>query len=162
MRLFVAVQLSDEMKAALLSTMHDLKKAGVKGSYTPGANLHLTMAFIGEFKDPEAVKKVIQSVPFKPFKLSLDGLGAFDNTLWAGIKGNQGLKTLAKDLRAALTAAGIPCDTQAFVPHVTLIRRASGRWQSVPAPRGDMMVKNLSLMRSDLQDGKRVYTELTK
>ncbi len=160
MRLFIAVQLSDEMKTALLGTMHELKKAGVKGSYTPGANLHLTMAFIGEFKDAEAVKQAVAGVPFKPFKLSLDGIGTFDNTLWAGIKGNQGLKTLAKDLRAALNAAGIPCDSQTFVPHVTLVRCAAGRWQSVPAPKGDMMVRKLSVMRSDLKDGKRVYTEL--
>ena len=160
MRLFIAVQLSEEMKTALLGTMHELKKAGVKGSYTPGANLHLTMAFIGEFKDAEAVRQAAAGVPFKPFKLSLDGLGTFDNTLWAGIKGNQGLKTLAKDLRAALNAAGIPCDPQAVIPHVTLVRRAAGRWQTVPAPKGDMMVRKLSVMRSDLKDGRRVYTEL--
>ena len=30
MRLFIAVQLSDEMKTAVIGTMHGLKQAGVK------------------------------------------------------------------------------------------------------------------------------------
>ena len=32
MRLFIAIQLSDEMKKALVACMHDLKKQGVKGN----------------------------------------------------------------------------------------------------------------------------------
>ena len=43
MRLFVAIQLSDEMKKALVACMHDLKKQGVEGNYVPAQNLHLTL-----------------------------------------------------------------------------------------------------------------------
>lgn len=49
MRLFIAIQLSDEMKKALVACMHDLKKQGVEGNYVPAQNLHLTLAFIGEY-----------------------------------------------------------------------------------------------------------------
>ena len=52
MRLFIAIQLSDEMKKALVACMHDLKKQGVEGNYVPVRNLHLTLAFIGEYDDP--------------------------------------------------------------------------------------------------------------
>ena len=55
MRLFIAIQLSDEMKKSVISTMHELKKAGVKGSYVPSQNLHVTLAFIGETEDSGAV-----------------------------------------------------------------------------------------------------------
>ena len=34
------------------------------------------------------------------------------------------------------------------------------KWQAVKAPKGEMMVKKISLMRSDVKDGKRVYKEL--
>ena len=54
MRLFVAVQLSEEMKKSILACMHGLKKAGVSGSYVPAQNLHLTLAFLGEMKDAAA------------------------------------------------------------------------------------------------------------
>ena len=30
----------------------------------------------------------------------------------------------------------------------------------MPAPRGKMRVEKISLMRSDLKDGKRVYTQI--
>ena len=62
MRLFIAIRLSDEMKSSLLDTMHAFKKSGVKGSYVPGQNLHLTLAFIGETKETAAVKAVSSRV----------------------------------------------------------------------------------------------------
>ena len=51
MRLFIAIMLSDDMKKAVTGTMHELKKADVRGSYVPAQNLHVTLAFIGETKD---------------------------------------------------------------------------------------------------------------
>ena len=49
MRLFIAIPLSTEMQKALVACMHDLKKQGVEGNYVPAANLHMTLAFIGEY-----------------------------------------------------------------------------------------------------------------
>lgn len=160
MRLFVAIQLSDEIRKSLTASMHDLKKAGVKGSYVPAANLHLTLAFIGETDEPGAVSEALKNVSFKPFRLSMSELGTFDETLWAGVKGNQGLSGAAKSVRDALHAAGIPCDEKKFVPHITLIRRMSGPWKKVPTPKGEMMVKKISLMKTTFKDGKPVYSEV--
>ena len=107
MRLFIAVRFTDEVKKALLGTMHDLKQKGIKGNYTAGANLHLTLAFIGETRDKEEVIKAMDRISFTPFKLSVRELGTFGDILWAGVKGNQGLKGIAKDVRAQLDASGI-------------------------------------------------------
>ena len=49
MRLFIAVPLAEDMKKALVACMHDLKRQGVEGNYVPAQNLHLTLAFIGEY-----------------------------------------------------------------------------------------------------------------
>ena len=84
MRLFIAIPLSEEMKKALVACMHDLKKQGVEGNYVPAQNLHLTLAFIGEYDDPEKVKEVLRSVPMPPFRMSLSEKGNFGNLLWAG------------------------------------------------------------------------------
>ena len=160
MRLFVAILLSDEMKSSMISSMHELKKAGIRGSYVPAQNLHLTLAFIGEVQDAATVKEALSGVKFKPFRLSPTELGSFGDLVWAGLKGNQGLNGLVRDIRAALDAAGIDYDHKKFVPHITMIRKASGRWQQVAAPKGEMMVRKVSLMKSEQRDGKRIYTEI--
>ena len=160
MRLFIAIRLSDEMISSLTGTLHELKKAGVRGSYVPSQNLHLTLAFIGETKDAEAVKTALKTVSFKPFRLSLSEMGTFGDLLWVGVKGNQGLSGLVRDVRAALGAAGIPYDAKKFVPHITIVRGMSGSWRQVSVPKAEMAVKKVSLMKSDVRDGKRVYTEL--
>lgn len=60
MRLFIAILLSPEMQKALVACMHDLKKQGVEGNYVPAANLHMTLAFIGEYDDPKKIKQVLE------------------------------------------------------------------------------------------------------
>ena len=160
MRLFIAIQLSDEMKKSVISTMHELKKAGVKGSYVPSQNLHVTLAFIGETKDSGAVKDAMKTVFCKPFRMAFTDMGTFDNLLWVGIKGIQGLNKLAKYVTTALDAAQIPYDRKKFVPHITIIRNMGGPWKKVSPPKGDMTVKKVSLMKSEQKDGKRVYTEI--
>lgn len=161
MRLFIAILLSDEMKKTLVECMHDLKKQGVTGNYIPAQNLHLTLAFIGEYDNPRKVKEVIDRIPLPEFRLSLSGFGRFGSILWAGVKGSQKLAAYARELRAALMAEGIPCDQEKFVPHITLIRRAaSSKLYEVHLGKADMMVKRASLMRSEQRDGKVVYREL--
>ena len=161
MRLFIAIRLSDEMKKALVTCMHDLKKQGVEGNYVPAQNLHMTLAFLGEYDDPAKVKEVIRKVPLPEFRLALSEKGNFGNILWAGVKGNQKLKTYVKDLRAALAAEGIPFDKEKFVPHITLIRKVSAKNPyQVHLPKADMTVTKASLMRSEQKNGKMVYKEL--
>ena len=157
MRLFVAVRLSEEMKKEITATMHELKKLDVKGKYVPADNLHLTLAFIGETTEPQAVKEALAAVKWKPFRLSLSELGCFGDTIWIGAKGLAGA---ARSVRDALDAAGIDYDHKKFVPHITLIRKAFGSWKQAKAPKDEMLVKNIFLMKSEVKDGRRVYSEV--
>lgn len=161
MRLFIAIQLSEEMRKALVACLHDLKKQGVEGNYVPAQNLHLTLAFIGEYRDPEQVKRILASVPLPAFRLALSEKGNFGNILWAGVKGNQKLKTYVRDLRAALKNAGIPFEDDRFTPHITLIRKVSARSPyQVHLPKAEMEVKRASLMKSETKNGKVTYREV--
>lgn len=161
MRLFIAIQLSEEMRKALVDCLHDLKKQGVEGNYVPAQNLHLTLAFIGEYRDPEQVKQILASVPLPAFRLALSEKGNFGNILWAGVKGNQKLKTYVRDLRAALKNAGIPFEDDRFTPHITLIRKVSSRSPyQVHLPKAEMEVKRASLMKSETKNGKVTYREV--
>ena len=160
MRLFVAIDLSDEIKKSITVSMHELKKIGVSGGYIPTQNLHLTLCFIGETKDIENVKQALATVKYKPFRLSLSGLNSFGDLLWVGVKGNQGLSGTVKSIRKAFDDAGIAYDKKEFTPHVTIIRKLTGNWKKISAPKGEMMVKKISLMKSEQKGGKRVYTEI--
>lgn len=161
MRLFIAIQLSDEIKKALVACMHDLKRQGVEGNYVPAQNLHLTLAFIGEYNDPAKVKQIIESVPLSQIRLGISGKGNFGNLLWAGVKGNQKLKTYVKDLRTALKEAGIPFDDDKFIPHITLIRKTTAKKPyEVQLRKAEMTVRKVSLMKSEMKNGKTVYREI--
>ena len=161
MRLFIAIQLSDEIKKTLVACMHDLKKQGVEGNYVPAQNLHLTLAFIGEYDDPAKVRKVIGSVSLPQIRLSISGKGNFGNLLWAGVKGNQKLKTYVKDLRTALKEAQIPFDDDKFIPHITLIRKTVAKKPyEVHLTKAEMTVEKVSLMKSEMKNGKVMYREL--
>ena len=161
-RLFVAIPLSEEMRKAVTASLHDMKQKGIKGSFVPTQNLHLTLAFIGETHEVQKTKDALSAVSVKPFRLALSELGCFGDLLYDGVKGNQGLNQTARSVRDALDAAGLPYDKKKFEPHITLIRKLGGNWKTLAPPKGEMMVKTVSLMKSEEKNGKRVYTELLR
>ena len=164
MRLFIAIQLDDAMKDALASVQRDMIRRGVRGRFTPRENLHLTLAFIGEYADPDGVLEVIDRLPFRPFTLALRGLGAFCDLWWAGLEGSEPLAACVRALRRDLAGAGIPFDAKRFSPHITLVRRAAIEGGTMPAialPEARMTADHIALMRSDRGKRGMIYTELT-
>ena len=160
MRLFVALQMSEPIKEALISVMQHAKKQGLRGRYVSVQNLHLTMAFLGEVSDPAPVVEALQKVRFQPFQLTLHDTVTFGNILCAGTEQPSELTALAKEIRQRLDEAGIDYDRKKFKPHITLVRNMNGPRPSVTVPAESMMVKSFSLMKSEQIDGKRVYTEV--
>ena len=53
MRLFIAINLNETMKQTLLDIQNAMRGCGIEGNYTPEENMHLTLAFIGEYEDPD-------------------------------------------------------------------------------------------------------------
>ena len=160
MRLFIAVNLSAEMKAALKETQKSMRAHGVRGNYTPDENLHLTLTFIGEVPNAEPVLDALADVVFTPFDLSLDGIGCFGDLWWAGIQDSAALSAVVRRIRRALAANDIPFDRKRFSPHITLLRKASrsvGATRFVPA---SMMVNTISLMSSKRGRNGMIYTEI--
>ena len=143
-----------------------LRTYGIRGRDTVPENMHLTLAFIGDYDDPEYVKGVVDSIEIRPFEISLKGVGAFGDLWWAGLENSAPLAAVSRRLRRALAEAGIPFDRKKFSPHITIIRRADGRLSDVPeeelaAISGvSMTVDHISLMRSDRGKHGMIYTEL--
>ncbi|MBP3802670.1 MAG: hypothetical protein J6I76_02050 [Oribacterium sp.] len=77
MRLFIAININENVKYALLKMQNDLKRCGIKGSFTREENLHMTLAFIGENDDPGKIEKIMRNVSFKAFPIRLSGFRLF-------------------------------------------------------------------------------------
>ena len=162
MRLFIAILLTEEMKTALIEAQNQMYENGVAGNYSPEENLHLTLAFIGEYPDAEEVMEILSSVYFTPFDLSLDRFGSFGETWWAGISDCPALNAVVRRIRRALADAGIPFDRKPFRPHITLVRKARAQrgLPELEALNAFMHVNSFCLMRSDRGKNGMVYTEL--
>ena len=160
MRLFIAVNLSDEMKDSLIRMQNALYDRGARGNYTPEENLHLTLAFIGEYPDAQPVLDALSAVAFRPFELSLEGMGRFGDLWWAGMRDSVPLTAVVRRIRRTLAESGIPFDRKRFSPHVTLIRKASGEIPGIAPVPVSMTVNSISLMRSDRGRNGMIYTEL--
>ena len=164
MRLFIAIQLSDGIRNSLSAVQTYLKDRGVRGNYTKSEKLHLTLAFIGEYSDPDSVLEVIRSVPFTPFQMRIEGFGSFGDLYWCGIGENDDLLTYVKRLRRALAENSVPFDRKKFSPHITLLRKAEydrrRGFPGVTVPDVSMRVSGVSLMRSDRTKSGMVYTEV--
>ena len=82
MRLFVAIELSDEVKDALMECIDNIKVQGGKGNFTRKENLHITLAFLGETERLRSAKACLDLVAFPQFDISLGKQGQFRDILW--------------------------------------------------------------------------------
>ncbi|MCR5681813.1 MAG: RNA 2',3'-cyclic phosphodiesterase [Clostridiales bacterium] len=162
MRLFVAVSLTDVQRAALLTYQRALKKSAADApvNWSREENLHLTLAFIGEYPDPAPVIRALEGVHASSYALTLDGAGQFGDVRWVGVSDGGGTVRLAGEVRRALKAAGIPFDPKPVKPHITVARKFRGEASAVlPEPvRGEITA--FSLMRSDRIDGRLRYAKI--
>jgi 2'-5' RNA ligase len=127
MRLFVALAIPDAVAASLL-----LIQGGVPGArWQSRAQLHLTLAFIGEVDGQGAamIDDALAAIHAPAFSLQLHGVGQFgegkrarSHALWAGVRANPALEHLQRKVETAIRRVGMPNDAHKFTPHVTLAR----------------------------------------
>uniref|UniRef100_C6E7Z2 RNA 2',3'-cyclic phosphodiesterase n=1 Tax=Geobacter sp. (strain M21) TaxID=443144 RepID=C6E7Z2_GEOSM len=124
-RLFVAIDLPEEIKASL----SQLSCAVPGARWVDPSQIHLTLRFIGDV-DPQTVsriKKVLSVVQFAPFPLSVAGVGhfpprGFPRVLWVGVEPRPELMALQQRIESALQRAGVSPEERPFSPHITLAR----------------------------------------
>ncbi len=161
MRLFIAILPDARMIRALRACVRDLEAQGAQGSIVPDANLHMTLAFIGDAERPDQVRAVLQKIPLPKIRLTLSKTGYFGDLLWAGIKADPSLHAYVSALREALAEADIPFDKKPFVPHITLIRRLRAPGSLCPRlDQAEMEASKAALMCSSFTGGKVQYQEI--
>ena len=162
MRLFIAIRLTENMKDALLRMQNTAMSLGMTGSFTPMRNMHITLAFIGEFERPDEIVRVMKSVPFEPFDITLKGVGTFGSILWGGADCPDSLFKYVKALRKKLDDRGIPYDIKPFNPHITVCRKFDGDRSQLSLEEVSMRADRVSLMVSEKVLGVMEYREIAK
>jgi 2'-5' RNA ligase len=164
MRLFIAINFESDIVSALTDLQSGLRDCGAEGNFTRPENLHLTLAFIGEYGNPEEVLEILEEVPFRPVELKYAGLQYFRDMYFARFEDNPGLNSYVRRLRRALAEHDIPFDRKKFMPHITLIRRVDfkyGQLTDLPEePELHITANRISLMKSEHGKNGMVYTEL--
>jgi len=169
MRLFIAINFSNEIKKRLAAAQDLLKKQAMKGNFTRPENLHLTLIFLGEITQDRlaAVKRSIDSIEGKAFELNTKGLGRFrrggGDIWWTGIDGSPMLTRIYTTLADSLSDAGFEIEKRAFKPHLTLAREVFLKNdETMPGPVDsiNIAVGKISLMKSERINGTLTYTEI--
>ncbi|MGN0076741.1 MAG: RNA 2',3'-cyclic phosphodiesterase [Parafannyhessea sp.] len=161
-RLFIAVLPDDAARAELLRAQRAILPHLAKGKPTAAANLHLTLAFLGEL-DAEGEASALAAMHDAarkfadgggaPFRIWLGDLGCFGKRrggiVWQGVagvpdaerEGRRQLLGLQADLAAALAAHGIALEAGAYTPHLTLARGCRVRPGEAAGDMDDLLAR---------------------
>lgn len=185
-RSFIAIELSDEARAALADLQNRLKRATLAQAvrWTAPESIHLTLHFLGDIA-PDTVSQISSlleqtAAACPPFTLTLGGLGCFPNTrrpriVWIGVSGQTDILTrLHGELGQKLKTLGFTLDTRPYSPHLTLGRvkdtipqrqlaqlgQALEQVQPTVGQLAALPVSEINLMKSELKPAGAVYTRL--
>ncbi len=131
MRLFLAIELHEALRAALDHAIAPLRAAEPELSWVQAGKLHLTLKFVGEVDEAAAVRLAAAAdgvaAGHRPFAMTLGGVGAFPNfrrarVVWMGVESDPRLELLHHDLELACQEAGFQLEGRPFRPHITLAR----------------------------------------
>ncbi|MCP2605109.1 RNA 2',3'-cyclic phosphodiesterase [Candidatus Aminicenantes bacterium AH-873-B07] len=132
MRLFIAIELSSEVKKGLMELINILKSKGEGVKWVNPENIHLTLKFLGE-TSPSRIQEITDSLKksvknFSSFYLSIKGTGCFPSekkpprVLWVGVEHNNYLIDFQREIEKNLKEIGFPEEERKFIPHLTLGR----------------------------------------
>jgi 2'-5' RNA ligase len=183
LRLFVAVELSDEARTRVSGVIEHVLASGIKSlrAVRPEA-VHLTLKFLGNVPSDrvdtlvEALRSVAGNRP--AFAATLNGSGVFPSptkarVLWLGIgAGRKALGELHLGIEDAVAGLGYARDRKPFNPHLTVARLgertsradrllAANTLANAPHPDGvEIPVRSIALMQSNLSRSGAIHRQL--
>ena len=172
MRLFIAIDIDDDMREKFLPILNTLSRfSGIK-TVEP-QNLHITLKFLGEVDSikAERVKEKLSEIDFKPFTISFSSIGFFPNekymrVVWVGAEGEE-LYRLAKNVEEKMRKLGFKKEKD-FKGHLTLARIKRIERKEVLLKElerfnkrfGEMEVSEFKVKKSTLTSKGPIYEDL--
>lgn len=182
MRVFIAIDIDEQIRKGLNHLQDELRgKADVRRGDVKWVNpeaIHLTLKFLGEIRDEQAVEvcNITRDVAsrHRSFDMDVETVGCFGGrsarVLWIGAGQNcEELLKLQEDLERQLESTGWPRGTRKFSAHLTLcrIRNAKAGFKLAQMVReyegaqlGSMPVDSVSVYQSELTPKGPIYTSL--
>jgi 2'-5' RNA ligase len=133
-RAFFGLPVPEAQRAAMAAFLSACATAAPQFRWTPAANLHLTIRFIGNVDRAlvEVIADQLAARPLGVIDLELGSLGTFGHgrhvrVIWQGLRaGAEAVTALAVHVDADCAAAALVGEKRPFQPHLTLAR-ARGR-----------------------------------
>jgi 2'-5' RNA ligase len=179
-RVFVALDIPEEVRAALGALVARLRPVSRAARWTRIEGVHLTLKFIGEIQPEkiEAIQASLAQIRFpRPIGMKFHNVGFFPNerrpsVFWAGVETDAELGGLAAAVEASLEPLGIAKERRTFSPHLTLARFKTIDGSTLnrldeaisiagPLEFGAGIAKDFHLYQSILKPGGAEYTRLT-
>jgi RNA 2',3'-cyclic 3'-phosphodiesterase len=182
-RAFIAIELPDEIRRSLAQLQTRLKTGGQSSVRWVNPNsIHLTLQFLGNIAG-NRVEEITHAIDaaadgITPFSIEVKGTGVFPNArrtrvAWVGLSEDlDKLLLLQKRIESNLEKLGFVPEARDFTPHLTLARVNE---QATPQERekfgelvtgakfeaGIINVEGVSLMKSQLNRGGAIYTQIS-
>lgn len=171
MRVFIAIDLPNEVKETLVEAQKQFSSAAARMSLVK--DFHLTLKFLGEITPAkvEVVKNCLGSVRFRSFSAAVAGIGVFPSesharVVWVGIEPEDEVIRLQQLIDESLEKE-FPKEKN-FRPHLTLARvkfvsdkkQFARQLQQLKIKDMSFSVDNFKLKRSTLLSEGTIYEDL--
>jgi len=178
-RIFIAINLPENIKKELLSEQEKLPELPIK--WVKSDNLHITLIFLGNVNDQEILEidKIVKEITarYQSFSVNLNRIyyGPPEKfpprMVWAEGEKVNALAGIKQDLEKSLIDSGISFtpENRNFRPHITLGRIKTWEWKRIEPEERPEIDKEISLsfdvnsveiMESELKRGGAEYTIL--
>jgi 2'-5' RNA ligase len=189
MRIFIALDIDATIRQRIQRFLEGVSGFAPDARWVRPESLHITLKFIGEKPNEtvEEIKRALSAIRAEAIKIAFRGYGFFPTAkaarvFWVGIESGPQLPALAQAIDEATFALGVPKESHAFTPHLTLARgggrSGAPRWRkddtpnknfqrlqeklaALPAPDfGTMAAHEFFLYQSQLSQGGSRYTKI--
>ena len=169
MRLFFAIELGDAVLDLLDEATDVLRAEAPELAWVPRARRHLTLKFLGEVEEMNALRLVQAAnraaAKHSPLEMHVREVSAFPNfrrarVVWIGVEQEPRLELLHHDLELACADEGFEVEGRPFRPHITLARvraplpaerlRALARTARRVRMQANVQVERITLFESSL------------
>jgi RNA 2',3'-cyclic 3'-phosphodiesterase len=175
MRVFIAVDVPNEIRKSLGDVQRALRPLSSSARWVAPESIHITLRFLGEVPDKrlDEINTALTGLTWKPFTITVHGVGFFPGTrsprvFWAGMEAPT-MQGLAEQLDTRMESLGFDKEKRAFRPHITMARAKSTRIDSslVSAAAkyeehdfGSFPVDRIFLFKSTLKPSGAVHEKL--